>query len=109
MDPQSLFLRLFEAPTERRVDEIISQDGLLSDERNWKPYGQNYSNFGVVENQQASPIPALVEKIINSIDAILTRECHERKLDPKSDAAPRSIHAAIERFFPEASNWDLPS
>ena len=108
MDPKSLFLRLFKAPTERHVDEIISQDRLLSDERNWKPYGQNDSNFGVVENQQASPIPALVEKVINAIDAILTRECLERQLSPKSDDAPRSVDLAIERFFPEAPNWDLP-
>ena len=64
------------------------------------PYGQNESNFGVVENQQSSPIPALIEKITNGIDAILMRACIEQGIDPRSEEAPRSIDEAIERFFP---------
>lgn len=29
--------------------------------------------FGIVRNQQSNPIAALVEKVTNSIDAILTK------------------------------------
>ena len=108
MDYESIFRRLYEASTEAEVADIIADDRCLRDPLSWIPYGQNESNFGVVENQQASPIPALVEKIINSIDAILTRECLERGLDPTSVAAPRSVERAIEEFFPNASDWDLP-
>ena len=108
MDPRSLFIQLFKARTEKEVDQIIAEELTLQHPMSWKPYGQIESNFGVVENQQASPIPALVEKVINSIDAILTRECLERKVDPKSQDAPRSIAMAIDDFFPEARNWDLP-
>ena len=109
MDCESVFWMLYEASVERTVDDIVAEEPSLKDPHNWVPYGQNESNFGVVENQQASPVPALVEKLINSIDAILTRECLERRFDPTSAAAPRSIEGAVEEFFPEASNWDLPT
>ena len=62
----------------------------------------------MVENQQASPIPALIEKITNGIDAILMRRCLEEGTDPRSEEAPRSIESAVGRFFPENKNWDLP-
>jgi len=109
MNPESLFNQLYEARTESDVDRIVAKTRSLQDPKNWKPYGQNESNFGVVENQQASPVPALVEKVINSIDAILTRACLERNIDPKSQDAPRSIEDAVEEFFPDAQDWDLPN
>ena len=108
MNKKSLFLQLFNASTESEIDNVIRRNVALRDSRNWRPYGQNESNYGVVENQQSSPIPALVEKVINSIDAILTRRCLEAGLDPKSAAAPRSIDQAVSQFFPNSKNWDLP-
>ena len=44
------------------------------DNRNWKPYGGNKGNFGTFESQQYHPVPALIEKITNSIDATLIDE-----------------------------------
>ena len=105
---ESLFFELYHAPTESAVDDIIQRNTAFRDPSNWRPYGQNESNYGVVENQQSSPIPALVEKVINSIDAILTRRCLEDGLDPKSSDAPRSIDKAVTQFFPNSKNWDLP-
>jgi len=61
----------------------------------------------VIENQQASPVPALVEKITNSIDAILMRRCYEEGIDPKGTAAPRSVDDAIKTFFKSSQNSDL--
>ena len=107
MDTQSLFWRLFRADTEGALTRVIADHREFQNPANWEPYGQIESNFGVVENQQASPIPALVEKIINSIDAILTRRCLEEGMDPKSDAAPRSVDEAVARFFPDSESWDL--
>ena len=108
MNTKLLFLELFDASTESEVENIVQDNIALGDSRNWRPYGQNESNYGVVENQQSSPIPALVEKVINSIDAILTRRCLEAGLDPKSAGAPRSIDHAVNQFFPNSNNWDLP-
>ena len=62
----------------------------------------------MVENQQSSPIPALIEKITNGIDAILMRACIEQGIDPRSEDAPRSIEEALDRLFPNYKNWDLP-
>ena len=107
MNNKLFFLELFNASTESAVDDIVQSNIAFRDPSNWRPYGQIESNYGVVENQQSSPIPALVEKVINSIDAILTRRCLEEGLDPKSTAAPRSIHQAVTQFFPNSKNWDL--
>lgn len=109
LDPAKLFRELYSAPTEAVVDEVLSRHPAFADPANWRPYGQNESNFGVVENQQASPIPALIEKVINAIDAILMRRCYEEGIDPRSDEAPRSVEDAVLRFFPRAGDWDLPT
>src|ERR1051325_1360725 len=108
MNVQQLFWGLYRAFTEAEVDSVLAQYSELQQTANWRPYGQNESNFGVVENQQASPIPALVEKLINSVDAILMRRCLEEGIDPRSKNAPRSVDEAVHRFFPQAKNWDLP-
>jgi len=107
MDIEKLFWDLYKAPVEKKVFEVLDRYGLLQDPQYWRPFGQNESNFGVVENQQASPIPALIEKITNGIDAILMRACIEEGIDPRSTEAPRSIDEALRRFFPNQKNWDL--
>jgi len=107
MSTEGLFWELYKAPVEGDVLTILSQQGYLHNPDNWRPYGNNESNYGVVENQQASPIPALIEKVTNGIDAILMRMCIEKGIDPKSKDAPRSIDEAIEQFFPDHKNWDL--
>jgi hypothetical protein len=40
--------------------------------------------FGIVRNQQSNPIVALVEKVTNSIDAVLMKRCYEEGIDPSS-------------------------
>ena len=107
MNPESLFWKLFHASREGEVHDVVKHHSEFQNPANWKPYGQIESNFGVVENQQASPIPALVEKIINSIDAILMRRCYEAGIDPRSMEAPRSIEQAVTSFFPRPQDWDL--
>ena len=74
----------------------------------WRPLGNNENNFGVIENQQASPVAALIEKVTNCIDAILLRRCLEEGIDPKSESAPRTMAEAIERFFSSTyKSWHL--
>ena len=107
MNLETLFWEMFRADREAAVDEVISRHADFADPANWKPYGGRESNFGVVENQQASPIPALVEKIINSIDAILMRRCYETGIDPRSPKAPRSVDGAVTTFFKRPQDWDL--
>ena len=107
MNHEALFWKLFNADTESAVTGVLEAHPEFHNPANWTPYGQNRNNFGVVENQQASPIPALVEKIINSIDAILMRRCQEEGIDPKARDAPRTVDDAVQAFFPRSKHWDL--
>lgn len=109
MNLKKLFTELYEAATEAELDAVLAGYPQLESGAHWRPYGGNESNFGVVENQQASPIPALVEKFINSIDAMLMRRCLEDGIDPRSEAAPHSMEEAIKRFYPMSKSWDLPT
>lgn len=107
MNIRQLFFDLYNASVEKEVDDVLNNYGIIQNPSNWCPYGGNESNFGVIENQQASPIPALIEKITNGIDAILMRKSYEQSVDPRSDQAPRSIDEALQQFFPDHKNWDL--
>ena len=108
---EGLFVRLYTAATEDDVDRVVRDASTpLGIAGNWRPLGGNESNFGVIENQQSSPIAALIEKITNAIDAILTRKCYEAGVDPKSSAAPRTMEDAIKQFFAsEYQCWHLNS
>lgn len=108
-DLQTLFLNLFHCPDEHTVEVLIAQHPATFAQHNWKPLGGNENMYGVIENQQASPIAALVEKLTNSIDATLMRKCYEAGIDPTSAEAPRSMEEAIRRFYGQAAaNWDMP-
>jgi hypothetical protein len=105
---EQLFRDLYFSPTESDVEKVIQKYPDIFKQENWAPYGDNQNFFGAIENQQASPIPALVEKITNSIDAILMRKCYESGIPPKSSEAPKSMEEAVQKFFKEYKNWDLP-
>lgn len=96
---KELFWKIFNCDSEDEVSSVIASSLLLKNPENWKAYGNNPGNFGTFENQQNNPIPALVEKITNSIDAVLLKECKKRKIDPRSNEAPRSMSEAVETFF----------
>lgn len=105
---KEIFDALYSAPTEDAVDDVFSRyPQVFEDDKNWYPLGGNDSNFGVIENQQSSPVAALIEKITNSIDAILMKKCYEAGINPKSLQAPQSIEEAITKFFPSSKSWDL--
>jgi len=108
-DLKSLFLQLFNSPDEQAVEKLIQQyPSVFATPTNWKPLGGNENMYGVIENQQASPIAALVEKITNSIDATLMRKCYEAGIDPKGDDAPKTMEAAVKQFYAgQAEQWDL--
>jgi hypothetical protein len=103
---QVIFTTLFSAKDEDELHSFVIANPDIFKVENWKPLGGNFSNYGVVKNQQSNPVAAIIEKVTNSIDAILTRKCYELGIDPKSDKSPQSMDEAIDRFFPN-HNWDL--
>lgn len=104
---ETLFWELYRCKNEQEVDKLIQSRPKAFVSANWHPLGGKSDYFAVVENQQSNPIAALVEKLTNAIDAVLMRRCYEEQIAPRSDEAPRSLVAAIHRFFPEHSDWDL--
>ena len=106
---RKLFEELYFAKTEDEVDKIIEAHPDIFIQKNWRPLGGNENNFGVIENQQSSPIAALIEKITNSIDAVLMKKCLEAGIDPKSGQAPKSMEEAKAKFFENHKDWDLSS
>ena len=98
---KELFFGLYNAKTEVDVDAVIVNHPEVFGDENWFPLGGDEKMFGIVRNQQSSPIAALVEKVTNSIDAILMRKCFESGVDPKSPHAPMTMEEAIQKFFPD--------
>lgn len=99
MNNKNLALQLASAETEDRDIEILKNENLWDDIACWRPYGDNENNYSTFGNQQSSPDAALVEKLINSVDAILMKECALRGIDPESADAPQSVIEALKHFY----------
>ncbi|WP_159798929.1 hypothetical protein [Flavobacterium sp. MK4S-17] len=104
---EELFKALYFSGTEEDVEVLLQKFPTIFNDDNWAPLGGNENMFGIVRNQQSSPIAALVEKVTNSIDAILTKECLIKGIQPDSSDAPQSMEDAIRTFYPNYKNWDL--
>ena len=107
MNTRQLFNKLYFAQTEEGVDKVINAHPNIFKPKNWHPLGRTENNFGIIENQQSAPIAALIEKITNSIDAVLMKKCLEVGIAPKSGQAPKSMEEARTNFFPNHRDWDL--
>ena len=71
---EELFSSLYNAKDEDDIEKLIHDNSEIFNDNNWKPLGNNFSNYGVVKNQQSNPIAALIEKLTNSIDALLMKK-----------------------------------
>ena len=96
---KNLCLRLARAETEDEVILILKEANLWDNPDVWRDYGDNENNFATIGNQQSRPEAAIVEKIINSVDALLMAECLRRNINPESTECPRSINDALEEYF----------
>jgi hypothetical protein len=99
MDNKELCLSLVQADSEKEVITILNRLGVWKNPKNWKYYGDKENNFSIIGNQQSSADTALVEKIVNSVDAVLMRECLRRNINPESPEAPQAVDLAAENFF----------
>ena len=103
MNLEKLFWSIYKSKDETELHHLVQGSLLLSDNRNWFPYGgrdeKDKSNFGTFENQQSNPVPALIEKVTNSIDSLLLKKCRLEGIDPTSKEAPENMAKAVELFF----------
>lgn len=99
MDNKSLALALTACEKEDDVIRLLKAERLWDDPTRWRTFGDNENNWSTIGNQQSDADAALVEKIVNSVDALLMKECMLRGISLSSDEAPCSIADALERFF----------
>lgn len=91
-------LGLAQAESEEEVISLLTDYGFWEDTTCWRYFGDLENNYSSIGNQQANADSALVEKIINSIDATIMGDLLSRGIDPKSEEAPRSIPEYLKEF-----------
>jgi len=101
---KQLCMDLIKADTEQDIIKILRRAGYWDKPDAWRYYGDTKNNYSTIGNQQSRPEAALVEKIVNSIDARLTNECCVRDIDPEGIDAPKSIREGVARFFEDNPN-----
>lgn len=96
---RQLALDLLRADYEERVIQILKDAGLWNNRDLWRLYGDKEGNFAQAGNQSSLGEAALVEKIVNCVDARFMCECHLRGINPESEGAPHSVRDAVAVFF----------
>lgn len=102
-EAKDLCLALMRADSEDEVLRLINEAGYWDNPSVWRFYGDRETNFNTIGNQQSRPDAALVEKLVNSVDARLMNECLIRKMNPEGHDAPQSIQDAVAMFFGDSS------
>ena len=97
---KEVLLALIKATSQEEVSKIIAEHPFFKI-CEWRPYGDNPFNGGTIKGQAPDPIGALVEKVTNGIDALLTRMCWDSGTDPTSPSAPKNQYEAIKKYLGE--------
>jgi len=101
-DIKDICMELITTDSEDEVIELLRSYEYWDDPSVWRYYGDYENNYNVIGNQQSRPDSALVEKLVNSVDARLMNECLVRRIDPEGPDAPTSIRKAVAQFFEES-------
>ncbi len=99
IEARDLCLGLMRADKENQVVALLRKAAYWDRPEAWRWYGDRESNFNTIGNQQSSPDAALVEKLVNAVDARLMNECLARGICPESPEAPQGMREAVGRFF----------
>lgn len=99
MQLKEFCLALVHCESEEEVIELLKKEKYWDKSENWQYFGADEGNYSIIGNQQSRPESAIVEKIINSVDAMLLSECLKRDINPESAEAPQSIHEALIKYF----------
>jgi len=101
INPKELLLKLLKSDTENEIVNILNKYELNQNKSAWRDFGDKENNYSVAGNQQTLPETAFVEKIVNSVDSMLTLKCIEKGYNPESNQkpTPQSVNEAVEDFF----------
>jgi len=104
MNNADLCLALMRADTEAEVIELLRVAKYWDNPFAWRPIGDDEGNFATIGNQQSEAVAALIEKIVNGVDARLIDACLMSNIDPTGPEAPKTIRTAVARFFEGRTN-----
>lgn len=90
---------LMRADSALDVKTILSRASFWEDESAWRPFADNENNFGSIGNQQSDAVAALVEKLINCIDARLMGLAAVHDVTLQSPNCPQDMKQAIAYFI----------
>ncbi len=96
---KNLCIQLATSETEKDVVNLLKRSHFWDDPTSWRFYGDKENNFATIGNQQTGADKALAEKIVNSVDAMLMKECLMKGIHPESPSAPSSIKEAQKMFY----------
>lgn len=102
IDPKVICERFIHADCEADVIEILKEYEYWDNPNYWRDFGDMENNFSTAGAQQSDPIAALVEKLVNSADALLMNECQLAGLDPDEQdnpELPTSVREAVAKFI----------
>jgi hypothetical protein len=107
MNLDDLCIALAKCNRSEEVKNILQDKGYWDDEQYWRDFGDNPNNYSTIGNQQSKPINALIEKMVNSGDSILTSKVIEAGIDPEDpSSAPQSMKDAMDKYL-KVPNGDI--
>ncbi len=100
MTKEEYCIEFCKAKTEDEVTAILRR---MVQEYNviFKPYGGTQGNYSSFENQQTTAEKAVMEKIVNSFDHMLIKQCKLKGIEPSSSDAPATMEEARKTLFTE--------
>jgi hypothetical protein len=104
MGNRELCMALMRADSESEVIGLLKEAGYWDSPWAWRYIGDYDGNWSTIGNQQSDPVPALTEKFVNAIDAVLINACLETGTDPKGSGVPATMREAVATFFEHAPN-----
>lgn len=108
MTNHELCLSLMRADVEEEVIEILEDAEYWANDDAWRLFDDNPNNYSTIGNQQSRSEAALIEKLVNAVDARLVNACLEQGLGTTSPDAPDSIKEAVATFFEGSKNPTAP-
>jgi len=96
---KDLAIKLFNADYEKDVISILKEYKYWDDNEVWEYLGDTSNNYATIGNQATDCLSCFAEKIVNSIDAVLMKECLLKGILPDSSDAPKNMQDALIKFF----------
>lgn len=101
---KELCQKLMLADSATDVKSILTSEKYWDKEDAWRPFADNENNFGSIGNQQSDAVAALVEKLINSIDARLMGLAGVAGIRTSDTNYPKDMREAIANFVEKKSS-----